>query len=302
MVLAGGRRELWRLLALLRGTRPPVWRSRGEAAWLFARAESALLGERIGAALGAGLGSREPAVPADALGAGGAVSAASGRGLTRLALPSLRRGEALRGAGATAVRGRGASGCLLCSAGAVAAWAWRCAAATAGGGVAWRGCQWRVLAARHPAGRPVRPWLGAAPWAEAAGGAWSCGPCRGELVELAGGRHELWRLLGLLRGTRPPVWRSRGEGAWLFARAESVLLGERTGAALGAGLGCRGPAVPADALGAGGGASAASGRGLTRLALPSLRRGEALRGAVATEVRARGVSCCLRWSAGVVAA
>ena len=119
---------------------------------------------------------------------------------------------------------------------------------------------------------------------------------------LAGGRRELWRLLALLRGTRPPVWRSRGEGAWLFARAESVLLGERTGAALGAGLGWRGAAGPADALAAGGGgASAASGRGLTRLALPSLRRGEALRGAVATAVRGRGASGCLRWSAGAVA-
>ena len=166
VVLAGGRHELWRLLALLRGTRPPVWRSRGEAAWLFARAESALLGERIGEALGAGLGCREPAVPVFAVGGGGAVSAASGRGLTRRALPSLWRGEALWGTVATVVRARGTSGGLG-SSGAVCAWAGRWAAATAGGGVAGRGCQWRVLASRPPAGRPGLP-LSAGPWAAAA--------------------------------------------------------------------------------------------------------------------------------------
>ena len=167
--LAGGRRELWRLLSRLRETRPPVWRWRGEGTWLLARSESALLGERIGVALGAGLGWREPAVPTLSVGAGGAVSSASGRGLTRRALPSLWREEALRGV-ATAVRWRGTSGGLVSSAGAACAGAGRCAAATAGGGVTWRGCQWRTFSPRAPAGRSGRPRLDAAPWAEAAGG------------------------------------------------------------------------------------------------------------------------------------
>ena len=184
VALGEGRRELWRLVALLRGIRPPVWRSRGEVARLLARVEPALLGERTGAGLGAGLGWREPAVPADGLWSAGAASATSRRGLTRLALPSLRRGEALRFAVATEARARGTSG-LRRSAGAARAWAWRCAAATAGGGVAGRGCHRRTLASRHPSERPGRPRLEAAPWAEAAEGAavdpceaapWSLGP------------------------------------------------------------------------------------------------------------------------------
>ena len=67
---------------------------------------------------------------------------------------------------------------------------------------------------------------------------------RGELVELAG----LWRALrrGLLglRATEPPAWRWRGDAALLLARSESALLGERTGAARGAGLADLGPRLP----------------------------------------------------------
>ena len=135
VVLAGGRHELWRLLALLRGTRPPVWRSRGEAAWLFARAESALLGERIGEAQGAGLGWREPAELSLVVRAGGPASFASGRWLPQVALLALWRGEALRGVGVTTARARGWSGGLSGAAGSVCAWAGRILAATAGGGV-----------------------------------------------------------------------------------------------------------------------------------------------------------------------
>ena len=135
MELAGGRHELWRLPGLLRWTRPPVWRSRGEAAWLFARAESALLGERIGEAQGAGLGWREPAEPSLVVRAGGPASFASGRWLPRVALLALWRGEALRGVGVTTVRARGWSGGLSGAAGSVCTWAGRILAATAGGGV-----------------------------------------------------------------------------------------------------------------------------------------------------------------------
>ena len=95
MELPGALRELWRLQVLLRGTRPPVWRSRGEVAWALARSESALLGDRIGAAQGDGLGWREALVPPSAVAVAWSGSTASGRGLTWWALPSLCRGEAL---------------------------------------------------------------------------------------------------------------------------------------------------------------------------------------------------------------
>ena len=55
VALAGLGRELLRLLAGLRATDPPACRWRGDAALLLALSESALLGERTGEALGAGL-------------------------------------------------------------------------------------------------------------------------------------------------------------------------------------------------------------------------------------------------------
>ena len=61
--LAGWWRELRRLLPGLRATEPPAWRWRGDAALRFARSESALLGERTGEALGAGLADRGPGSP-----------------------------------------------------------------------------------------------------------------------------------------------------------------------------------------------------------------------------------------------
>ena len=58
---------LWRALRRgllgLRATEPPAWRWRGDAALRFARSESALLGERTGEALGAGLADRGPGSP-----------------------------------------------------------------------------------------------------------------------------------------------------------------------------------------------------------------------------------------------
>ena len=53
--LAGLWRALRRGMLGLRATEPPAWRSRGDAALLLARSESALLGERSGAVRGTGL-------------------------------------------------------------------------------------------------------------------------------------------------------------------------------------------------------------------------------------------------------
>ena len=157
--LAGWWRELRRLLSGLRGTWPPVWRWRGDAALWLARSESALLGERTGEARGAGLAERGPVAPLAWAGVWGPLPSASGCGLMRRALASLWRGEALLTA-AVAVRLRGWSGGLVSSVGGAASRSVRRAAAAAGGGVVGRGRHWRPCASCSPAGRPVRPRLG----------------------------------------------------------------------------------------------------------------------------------------------
>ena len=76
-------RELLRLLAGLRATDPPACRWRGDAALLLALSESALLGERTGEALGAGLIDRGRGTPPAWAGVWGRLPSASICGLTR---------------------------------------------------------------------------------------------------------------------------------------------------------------------------------------------------------------------------
>ena len=136
--LAGLGRELRRLLAGLRATEPPACRWRGDAALRFARSESALLGERTGEALGAGLGDRGRRSPPAGAGVWGRLPSASTCGLTRRALASLWRGEALLPA-AVMLRFSGWRGGRVSSAGEAASCSLRRAAAAWGGGVVGRG-------------------------------------------------------------------------------------------------------------------------------------------------------------------
>ena len=92
-----------------RATDPPAWRALGVGALLLALSESALLGERGGVALGAGLRERWPGwLPAEP-GRCGRLASPSGCGLSRHVLASLWRGEAFW-RGTVVARGKGCRG------------------------------------------------------------------------------------------------------------------------------------------------------------------------------------------------
>ena len=133
--LAGLWRALRRGTLGLRATEPPAWRACGDAALLFARSESARLGDRGGTARGAGLADLWPSLLPAWSGGWGRFRSASVCGLSRRALASLWRGEAFVPA-AEAVRVSGCRAGRVTAAAAAASRAARMAAASWGGGVA----------------------------------------------------------------------------------------------------------------------------------------------------------------------
>ena len=157
--LAGLWRALRRGMLGLRATEPPAWRSRGDAALLLARSESARLGERGGAARGTGLADLWPSWLPAGPGSWGRLPSASGCGLSRRALASLWRGEALFPVAVVAGLS-GFRGGRVSAADAAESRSVRKAAAAWGGGVVWRGRSWGSWVAWSFGGHPERPRVG----------------------------------------------------------------------------------------------------------------------------------------------
>ena len=182
--LAGLWRALRRGMEGLRATEPPAWRSRGDAALLLARSESALLGERGGDARGTGLADLGPSWLSVGPGGWGRFPSASGCGLLRRVLASLRRGEAFLPI-AVVAKLSGCKGGRVSAAEAAESRLARKAAATWGGGVMGRGRSGGPWVAWSLGDHRERPRLGVlARWVSAVGVWCAVYPChaRGEAV------------------------------------------------------------------------------------------------------------------------